>query len=60
MAELLQYILNTLNTINVHGAEDMQKMLGCMEAIKQLIELANHPPDESEEPKEEGSELTDG
>ena len=56
MEQLLQSVLTTLNTIHVSGIDDMQKMLGCMEAIKQILALAQCPP----ESKEKGSEVTDG
>ena len=61
MEKLLQTILNTLNTIHVHGMDDMQKMLGCMEALKQAIALSTHPDIPVElVSEEEGSEVTDG
>lgn len=60
MEQLLQSVITTLNTIRVSGMDDMQKMLGCMEAIRQLIALAGHPPDEPDRSIEKGSEETDG
>lgn len=59
MIELLETILHTLESIDTHGAENMQKMLGCMEALKQLIEIAKNPQSGAE-PDTEGSEQTDG
>lgn len=60
MEQLLQTVLNTLNTIHVVGMDDMQKMLGCMEALKQLIALASHPPDAEAETEEKGSDDLNG
>lgn len=35
--EVIQYVINTLNTIRVSGKEDIQKLLGCILALESLI-----------------------
>ena len=37
MNEMLNRIIMTLNTINVHGTEDLSKMLGCIQELEKLI-----------------------
>lgn len=46
--EVLQYVVNTLNTIKVSGKEDLQKVLGCILALESLIK------DTEEKEKENG------
>lgn len=57
--EILEYAVKTLNDINVKGADDMKKMLGVIEALTQIKDIAKHPPEVAES-KEEGSEVKDG
>ena len=35
--ELLQQIIFTLEDIEVHGSENMSKLLGCIQALNELI-----------------------
>lgn len=50
--EVIQYVINTLNTIKVSGKDDLQKMLGCILALEALTK---------EQPKEDkGEEEQDG
>lgn len=45
--EVLQYVINTLNTIKVSGKDDLQKVLGCILALESLLK------DTEEKEKEE-------
>ena len=35
--EVIQFVLNTLDTIKVSGKDDLQKLLGCILALESLI-----------------------
>ena len=35
--DVIQYVINTLNTVKVSGKDDLQKMLGCILALESLI-----------------------
>lgn len=35
--EILSRVLQTLNTIEIKGKENISKMLGCMEAIQHVL-----------------------
>lgn len=37
MKEMIQVIINTLESIEVHGSENMSKLLGCINALTQII-----------------------
>lgn len=43
---MIQMIISTLNDIEVKGADNMSKLLGCINALKQFI---NQPKDGEEE-----------
>lgn len=47
--EIIEYVINTLNTIRVSGKEDLQKVLGCILALESLIK-----EDTEEKEKENG------
>ena len=47
--EVIQYVINTLNTIRVSGKDDLQKVLGCILALESLIK-----DDTKEKEKENG------
>lgn len=36
MLDLISKIIATLNTIHVHGRDDLDSMLGCIQALEQL------------------------
>ena len=46
--EVVQFVINTLNTIKVSGKDDLQKVLGCILALESLIK------DTEEKEKENG------
>ena len=35
--EMLQHVIRTLDSLTVSGAENMKKLLGCMEALSQIV-----------------------
>ena len=47
---LLQKIVLTLEDVEVHGSDNLSKLLGCINALNQII---NHP-------KEDGEEVNNG
>ena len=49
-AELIDYLISTLNTVSVTGTANMSKILGCVEALKEIKKNLNKP----DEPKEDG------
>ena len=46
--DIIQFVINTLNTVRVSGKEDLQKVLGCILALESLIN------DTEEKEKENG------
>lgn len=46
--DIIQFVINSLNTIKVSGKEDLQKVLGCILALESLIK------DTEEKEKENG------
>ena len=34
--DIIQYVINTLNTIKVSGKDDLQRLLGCILALESL------------------------
>ena len=55
MRETLIRIYNTLNRITVQGRDNLDQLLGCMQAIQALIEMES-----SKQSTEEGEEESDG
>ena len=51
--EIIQTVIRTLNSISVSGAENMKKLLGCIEALQQIEAVEESRPDER-------GDLTDG
>lgn len=45
MLEILSVIVSTLECIEVHGSDNMSKLLGCINALNQII---NQPKDGEE------------
>ena len=51
MTDLLKAVIHTLNTVSVHGKEDLDSMLGCIQALEKLVyEIEN--PSKAEEVKD--------
>lgn len=50
--ETLIAVIRTLDTLTVRGRENMDRLLGCMNAIDQVIASLNEEP-AAEEPEEE-------
>ena len=51
MLNLISKVIATLNTINVHGKEDLDSMLGCIQALEKLVyDIEN--PSKAEEVKD--------
>ena len=46
MNELLSSVVLTLESIEVHGSDNMSKLLGCINALNQII---NQPKEDGEE-----------
>lgn len=36
-AQILQLVINTLNTIEVHGESNLNALLGCIQTLQKLI-----------------------
>lgn len=47
METLLQTIVLTLESIEVHGSENMSKLLGCINALNQIIEQSENKDGET-------------
>lgn len=47
---LLQKIVLTLEDVEVHGSDNLSKLLGCINALNQIIN----------QPKEDGEEVNNG
>ena len=62
MEALLQSVINTLETVEVHGSKNLDAMLGCINALKSLAEALNAPPEPPEptELHERKDEVDDG
>ena len=46
--ELIKQIINTLEQIEVHGKDNMAKLLGCIYALEGMIQQNEQSEDESE------------
>lgn len=47
--DVLEAIVNTLNTIRVSGEQDMSALLGCISALKAMIQLNQQETTPNEE-----------
>lgn len=45
--EILNFVINTLNTIKVSGKEDLQKVLGCILALESLMKAEEKEKEEN-------------
>lgn len=48
MNEILDRIIYTLGLINVHGAEDLSRMLGCIQGLQKIRSEANEQHSETD------------
>lgn len=47
--DILQTIVLTLEDIEVHGSENMSKLLGCIQALNEFINQQESAPNEEED-----------
>lgn len=52
MKEMIQVIINTLESVEVHGSDNMSKLLGCINALTQIINQEGN--------QEDGEEVNNG
>ena len=65
---ILKSILDTLGNVEVHGKDNMLRMVACMNALEQLIQEASQPvqerpteqPQSGDMPAEAQAETTEG
>lgn len=50
---ILKSILDTLGNVEVHGKENMVRLVACMNALEQLIQEASRPDQPAEQPQAE-------
>ena len=48
MEKVLRSLINTLNQIDVRGKENMDRLLGCIQTLEQLLDIVTR----KDEPKE--------
>ena len=49
MTDLIRSIIHTLETIDTHGVQNMQKLLGCIAALNTIIEEEEKKLEKSED-----------
>ena len=56
MEELIRKVLATLNTVDVKGSGNMNKMLGCMQTLEKIADAMKHNREEMNKvkPEEQG------
>lgn len=52
MKENLQSVLTVMETIEVHGRENLRRMLACMNTIKEMVEAPTYEGGEKDGSKE--------
>lgn len=57
---ILKSILDTLGNVEVHGKDNMLRMVACMNALEQLIQEASQPDQPEEAPAETPEGATEG
>ena len=57
MEELIRKVLATLNTVEIKGKANMDKMLGCMQALEKIADAMKHNREEMDKvkPDEQGA-----
>jgi len=53
MEELIRKVLATLNTVDVKGSGNMNKMLGCMQTLEKIADAMKHNREEMNKVKPE-------
>lgn len=56
MEELIQKVLATLDNIEVKGKANMDRMLGCMQALEKIADALKHNREEMNKAKPEERE----
>lgn len=57
MEELIRKVLATLDTVEVKGKDNLNKMLGCMQALEKIADAMKHNREEMNKvrPDEQGA-----
>lgn len=50
---LLKMVISTLNTVEVKGKENLDSLLGCINALESVVRIMEAPPAPPEKTKEE-------
>lgn len=53
--EIVDYVIATLDDISISGANNMRKLLGCIEALKEMKRVLEKG-EEAKAPEEEGGD----
>lgn len=51
---IIQTVIDTLNTIEVHGKTNLSRILGCISALEQFVAQGEEEPQEKDKTTEEG------
>lgn len=54
MTEILKAVITTLNSIDVRGKSNMDRMLGCINALEQTVRALETPQTEETEGENHG------
>lgn len=54
MTEILRAVITTLNSIEVRGKSNMDRLLGCINALEQTVSALENPRDEVKEGENHG------
>lgn len=54
MTEILKAVITTLNSIDVRGKSNMDRMLGCINALEQTVRALEAPQTEEKEDEDNG------
>ena len=52
MEEIIRRVIATLNTVEVKGRDNMDKVLGCMQALDKVADALRHNRETMEKTKE--------
>lgn len=56
MEEIIRKVIATLNTVEVKGRDNMDKVLGCMQALDKVADALRHNRETMEKTKEGATE----